>query len=101
MKNFLLGLITGALGTYAAIKLSDEEARAELSKKLSECKDKAQALFEQGKSCGKEHLSQFTDSAKEQYEQGKKTISQKTANVAGKLIDVLETVETKAEANSK
>lgn len=98
MKNFLLGLITGALATYAAVKLSDEETREELSLKLNEYKQKAREAFEKGKACGKEQLNQASNLAKEQYDKGVKNVSEATANVAGKLIDVLENVEEKAQS---
>ncbi|MFT4073671.1 MAG: YtxH domain-containing protein [Dysgonamonadaceae bacterium] len=100
MKKFLLGLAVGALGTYAAIKLSDEETREELGEKFDEYKEKAKEGIEQGKTYGKMRSLRAGVVARKEYRKSVKGINQRAANVASKLIDVLEDLETKAQANA-
>jgi hypothetical protein len=100
MKNFLLGIAVGALGTYAAIKLSDPETREELGEKLDEVKGKALEGIEQGKTFGKMRSLRAGVVARQEFRKGKKSVNQLAADVAGKLIDVLEDLESKAQANA-
>jgi gas vesicle protein len=99
MKNFLLGIAVGALGAYAAIKLSDPETREEIGEKFDEVKEKAKEGLEQGKAYGKMRSLRAGVVARQEYRRGKRSINQLTADVAGKLIDVLEELENKAQAN--
>jgi len=100
MKNFLLGIAVGALGTYAAIKLSDPETREELSEKFDEVKGKALEGIEHGKTVGKMRSLRAGVIARQEFRKSKKNVNQLAADVAGKLIDVLEDLETKAQANA-
>ena len=100
MKNFLLGIAVGALGAYAAVKLSDPETREELGEKLDEVKEKAADGIEQGKTYGKMRSLRAGVVARQEYRKGKKSVSQLAADIAGKLIDVLEDLENKAQANA-
>ena len=100
MKNFLLGITVGALGAYAAIKLSDDETRAELEKKIDEMKEKTVEGFEYGKTVGKMRSLRAGVMARQEYRKGRKTFNEVAADIAGKLIDVLEDLESKAKANA-
>lgn len=100
MKNFLLGIAVGALGAYAAIKLSDEETRAELENKFDEMKDKTVEGIEAGKTYGKMRSLRAGVMARQEYRKGKKGFNEMAADIAGKLINVLEDLESKAKAKA-
>ncbi|MBP1616591.1 MAG: hypothetical protein H6Q14_418 [Bacteroidetes bacterium] len=100
MKKFLLGIAVGALGTYAAMKLSDPETREELGEKFDEVKGKALDGIEQGKTFGKMRSLRAGVVARHEFRKGKKSVNQLAADVAGKLIDVLEDLESKAQASA-
>lgn len=100
MKKFLLGIAVGALGTYAVMKLSDEETRDELNEKFDELKEKTMDGIEQGKTYGKMRSLRAGVVARSEYRRGRKSINQLTADIAGKLIDVLEELESKAKAKA-
>lgn len=100
MKGFLLGLAVGALGAYAAIKLSDEETREELRNKVGNIADKAKSEFDHGFSVSRSKALRAGVKARQEIRKGKQKINQVTGDVAGKLAGELSEIEAKARAKA-
>lgn len=100
MKGFLLGLAVGALGAYAAIKLSDEETREELRNKVGNIADKAKSELDYGLSVGRSKALRVGVKARQEIRKGKEKINQVTGDVAGKLADELSEIEARAKAKA-
>ncbi|MDR0825132.1 MAG: hypothetical protein LBN74_08570 [Prevotella sp.] len=100
MKGFILGLAVGALGVYAALKLSDEETRQELRSKVNTVADKAKAELDYGLTVGKSKALRAGVKARQEVRKGKQKINQITGDVAGKLASELSEIEAKAKANA-
>jgi len=99
MRGFLLGLAVGALGAYAALKLSDEETREELRARVNNATEKARTELDYGLSVGKSKALRAGVIARQEVRKGKKKINEVTANAAGKLAGELSDIEAKAKAN--
>jgi hypothetical protein len=100
MKGFLLGLAVGALGVYAAIKLSDEETREELRNKLNDTVDKARSELGHGLVVGRGKALRAGVKARQEIRKGKQIVNQVTGDVAGKLAGELSEIEAKARAKA-
>ena len=100
MKGFLLGLAVGALGVYAALKLTDEETREEIRNRVYNVTDKAKAELDYGMTVGRSKALRAGVIARSEVRKGKKKINQVAGDVAGKLADELSEFEEKAKANS-
>jgi len=100
MKGFILGLAVGALGAYAALKLSDEETRNELREKLYDAKDKVKTELDHGYVVGKNKALRAGVIARQEVRKGKQKINQVTGDVAGKLAGELSEIEEKARAKA-
>lgn len=100
MRGFLLGLVVGALGTYAAIKLSDEETRAELCNRVSNTVGKAKGELDHGLTIGRSKALRAGVKARQEIRKGKQKINQITGDVAGKLAEEFSEIEAKAKANA-
>lgn len=100
MKGFILGLAVGALGVYAALKLTDEETREELRSKVSNAADKAKAEFDHGLVVGKSKALRAGVLARQEVRKGKKKLNEVAGDVAGKLAEELTEFEAKAKANA-
>jgi len=100
MKGFILGLAVGALGVYAALKLSDEETREELRTRVNNVTDKAKADLDYGLAVGRSKALRAGVMARQEVRKGKKKINEVTANAAGKLAEELGEIEAKAKAKA-
>jgi hypothetical protein len=100
MKGFILGLAVGALGAYAAIKLSDEETREEIRSRVNNATDKAKSELDHGLLVGKNRALRAGVIARQEVRKGKKKINEVTANAAGKLAEELSELEAKAKAKA-
>lgn len=96
--RFLLGLAVGALGAYAAIKLSDKETRDEICDFVNDNTQKAKDEFEHGLSISRMKAKRAGVHIRNEVNRGKQKVNEVTADIAGKLSDALEDVETKANA---
>ena len=70
MKDFLIGLAVGALGTYVAIKLSDEETRNKIREEV-----------DYGLAEGRRRLSRAQEYANLEYEKGRESLERAANNV--------------------
>lgn len=100
MKGFLLGLAVGALGTYAAIKLSDKDTREELCNRVSNTVGKAKNELDHGLVVGRSKALRAGVKARQEIRKGKEKINQITGDVAGKLADEFSEIEAKAKAKA-
>lgn len=100
MKGFILGLAVGALGVYAALKLSDEETREELRTKVNNATGKAKAELDHTLVVGKSKALRAGVRARQEVRKGAKKINEVTADVAGKLANELSGIEAKAKAKA-
>ncbi|MDR2953625.1 MAG: YtxH domain-containing protein [Prevotella sp.] len=100
MKGFILGLAIGALGVYAALKLTDEESREELRSKMNNMTDKAKSEMEYGYTVGKSKVLRAGVKARQEVRKGKQKINEMTGEVVGKLAEELSEIEMKAKANA-
>ncbi|NDV79047.1 hypothetical protein [Dysgonomonas sp. 511] len=100
MKNFLLGLAVGAIGAYAAIKLSDDETRAELRHKLDDLTGKARSEFDHGMSVGRGKALRAGVRARQEIRKGTKAFNEVAGDVAGKLASELSDFEAKAKSKA-
>ena len=100
MKGFILGLAVGALGVYAALKLSDEETREELRTRVNSATDKAKSELDYGLAVGKSKALRVGVMARQEVRKGKQKINEVTGEVAGKLANELSEIEAKAKANA-
>ncbi len=100
MKGFILGLAVGALGAYAALKLSDEETREELRSRVNNATGKARAEIDYGLTVGKSKALRAGVIARQEVRKGKKKINEVTANAAGKLAEEFGEIESKAKAKA-
>jgi hypothetical protein len=100
MKGFILGLAVGALGVYAALKLSDEETREELRTKMNKAAGKAKAELDHTLVVGKSKALRAGVRARQGVRKGTKSINRVTADVAGKLANELSDVEARAKAKA-
>ena len=100
MKGFILGLAVGALGVYAALKLTDEETREELCNKVNNATDKAKAGIDRGLVVGKSKALRAGVVARQEVRKGKKKINEVAGDVAGKLAEELSEFEAKAKAKA-
>ncbi|MDR1882375.1 MAG: hypothetical protein LBR26_06280 [Prevotella sp.] len=98
MKSFMLGLVVGALGMYAALKLSDEETREELRARVNNATDKAKAELSHTLAIGKSKALRASVRARQEVRKGAGKINEITADVAGKLAAELSGIEAKAKA---
>lgn len=99
MKGFILGLAVGALGVYAAVKLTDDETREELRNKMNDVTGKAKAELDHGLIVGKNRALRAGVVARQEIRKGKKKVNQVAGDVAGKLAEGLSEFEAKAKAN--
>ncbi|MFT3994115.1 MAG: hypothetical protein QM660_07395 [Dysgonomonas sp.] len=100
MRGFLFGLAVGALGAYAALKLTDEETREELYNKANRATAKAKEEFEHGLAVGKSKALRAGVVARHEIREGKKKVNEVVGDVAGKLSHELSDLEAKAKANT-
>lgn len=100
MKGFLLGLAVGALGAYAAIKLSDEKTREELCSRLNNTMGKAKEELDHGLIVGRSKALRAGVKARQEIRKGKEKINQITGDVAGKLAEEFSEIEAKAKAKA-
>lgn len=100
MKGFILGLAVGALGVYAALKLSDEETREQLRTKATRAAEKAKDELDYGIALGKGKALRAGVIARQEVRKGKKKINEVAGDVAGKLSEELSEFETKARARA-
>jgi hypothetical protein len=100
MKGFILGLAVGALGVYAALKLSDEETREELRTRVNNATGKAKAELDHTLVVGKSKALRAGVRARQEVRKGTKKINEVTADVAGKLANELSDIEAKAKAKA-
>jgi len=100
MKGFILGLAVGALGVYAALKLSDEETREELRTRVNNATDKAKSELDYGLAVSKSKALRVGVKARQEVRKGKQKINEVTGDVAGKLAGELSDIEAKAKANA-
>ncbi|MBD8390099.1 hypothetical protein [Dysgonomonas sp. BGC7] len=100
MKGFILGLAVGALGVYAALRLTDEETREELRNKVNDVTDKAKAELDHGLVVGKSKALRAGVRARQEVRKGKKKINEVAGDVAGKLAEELSDFEAKAKAKA-
>ena len=100
MKGFILGLAVGALGVYAALKLTDEETREELRNKVNNVTSKAKAELDHGLVVGKSKALRAGVIARQEVRKGKKKINEVAGDVAGKLAEELTEFEAKAKAKA-
>ena len=100
MKGFILGLAVGALGVYAALKLSDEETREELRTRVNNATGKANAELDHTLVVGKSKALRAGVRARQEVRKGTKKINEVTADVAGKLASELSDIEAKAKAKA-
>lgn len=100
MRGFLLGLAVGALGAYAAVKLSDKETREGLCNKLNNTVGKAKEELDRGLIVGKSKALRVGVKARQEIRKGKQKINQITGDVAGKLAEELSDIELKAKAKA-
>ncbi|GAB6010134.1 hypothetical protein [Dysgonomonas reticulitermitis] len=100
MRGFLLGLVVGALGVYAVIKLSDEETREELRSRLSNTVGKAKEELDHGLIVGRSKALRAGVKARQEIRKGKQKINQITGDVAGRLAEEFSEIETKAKAKA-
>lgn len=100
MKGFILGLAIGALGVYAAIKLSDEETREELRNRVNSTASKAKAEFDHGLVVGKNKALRAGVKVRQEVRKGKKMVNEVAGDVAGKLAEEFSELEAKAKANA-
>lgn len=96
MKGFILGLAVGALGAYAAVKLSDEETREELYNRVNNATGKAKDDLELGIAIGKSKALRAGVKARQEVRRGVQKVNQVTADTAGKLADELSNIEARA-----
>ena len=78
MKDFLIGLAVGALGTYVAIRLSDEETRNKIREEV-----------DYGLAEGRRRLTLAQEYANKEYERGRESLERVTNNVREKASDGL------------
>lgn len=100
MRGFILGLAIGALGAYAAIKLSDEDTRNGLYSRVNGVADKARDEFDSGLSASRGKAMRAGVRVRQEVRKGKQMINQVAGDVAGKLSEELSEFEAKARANS-
>lgn len=100
MKGFILGLAVGALGIYAALKLTDEETREELRNKVNDATDRAKAEIDHGLSVSKSKALRAGVLARQEVRKGKKKLNEVAGDVAGKLAEELTEFEAKAKAKA-
>lgn len=100
MKGFILGLAVGALGVYAALKLTDEETREELRGKVNNATLKAKAELDHSLVVGKSKALRAGVRARQEVRKGKQKINEVAGDVAGKLAEELTQFETKAKAKA-
>ncbi len=100
MKGFILGLAVGALGVYAALKLTDEETREELRSKVNNATDKAKAELDHGLILGKGKALRAGVRVRQEVRKGKKALNETAGDVAGKLAEELSEFEAKAKAKA-
>ena len=100
MKGFILGLAVGALGVYAALKLTDEETREELRNKVNNATDKAKAELDHGLVIGKSKALRAGVIARQEVRKGKQKLNEVAGDVAGKLAEELSEFEAKTRSNA-
>ncbi|MDU1890430.1 MAG: hypothetical protein E6767_07035 [Dysgonomonas sp.] len=100
MKGFILGLAAGALGVYAALKLTDAETREELRNKVNDATDKAKSEIDHGLVVGKSKALRAGVRARQEVRKGKQKFNEVAGEVAGKLAGELSEFEAKAKAKA-
>jgi len=85
MKGFILGLAVGALGVYAALKLSDEETREELRTRVNSATDKAKSDLDYGLAVGKSKALRVGVKARQEVRKGKQKIKHKKKKIFSKM----------------
>lgn len=101
MKGFLLGLAVGALGVYAALKLTDEETREEWRNKVNDVAGKAKSDLDYSLVVGKSKALRAGVRARQEVRKGKQKINDMAGDAAGKLAEELTEFEAKAKARAK
>lgn len=89
MKDFIIGLAVGALGTYVAIKLSDEETRNKIKGEVDKALDKAKEELDYGLTVGRSKALRAGVVARQNIAKGKEFVEQTTTEMAEKLSDGL------------
>lgn len=100
MKGFLLGLAVGALGVYAALRLTDEETREELRNRVGNVTDRAKSELDYGLVVGKSKAMRAGVRVRQEVRKGKKKVNEVAGDVAGKLAEELTEFEAKAKAKA-
>lgn len=100
MNRLLVGIALGALGTWAALKLVDDEKRAALCERFGDASDRARARFDEGLTYGRGRALRAGVVARREVRDSKKKIGQTAGDIAGKLAANLSEFEAKAKGNS-
>ncbi|WP_108821801.1 hypothetical protein [Dysgonomonas sp. Marseille-P4361] len=98
MRGFFLGLAVGALGVYAALKLSDEETREELRNRVNNVAGRAKSELDYGLTVGRSKALRAGVVARQEVRKGQQKFNEVAGDVAGKLAEELSDFEAKAKA---
>ena len=99
MKDFIIGLAVGAVATYAAIKLSDEETREKLKSQINSAAEKAREDIDYGLAVGKSKALRAGVVARQEINKGKEAFDRTATEVAEKISDGLADLSEKTRPN--
>jgi len=100
MSRFLIGVVVGALGAYAAAKLIDKDVRDEWYAEAERIAGKAKDRVDDTIITGRGKVMRTAVKARQEIRKGRRALNETAGDIADKLSEDLAELGAKAKANA-